>query len=93
MKLSPCGADCESCEHSKICGGCFAKEGKPFYLKDFGFEVCPMYDCSINKNGYKSCAGCPELPCHIFHDWKDPNMTDEAHDNSVNERVKALKDS
>lgn len=67
-------------------------EGKPFYIKDFGFEICPMYDCSINKKSYESCAGCPELPCQIFHDWKDPNITDEAHVDSINERVKALKE-
>ncbi|MCL1876003.1 MAG: DUF3795 domain-containing protein [Synergistaceae bacterium] len=93
MKLSPCGADCESCNYLKDCGGCCEMEGKPFYIKDFGFEVCPMYDCSVNKKGYKTCASCPELPCRIFHDWKDPNITDEAHINSINERVKVLRDS
>ena len=93
MLLSSCGADCESCDHLKNCGGCHAMKGVPFYLKDFGFEICPMYDCPVNKKGYKSCADCPELPCQIFYDWKDPNMTDEAHNNSVNERVKVLKDS
>jgi len=97
MLLSPCGVDCEGyfeiCDECKTCGGCRATEGKPFYIKDFGFEVCPMYDCAVSKKGYQSCAECTELPCQIFYDWKDPSMTDEAHINSINERVKALKDS
>ena len=94
MLLSPCGIDCEKCDYFQSCaGGCRAIKGRPFYLKDFGVEVCPMYDCSVAKKGYKSCAGCHELPCKIFYDWKDPSMTEEAHINSINERVKALKDS
>ena len=95
MSLSPCGINCgefEACKEAG-CGGCHEIKGKPFYIKDFGIEVCPMYDCPVNKKGYKSCAECPELPCQIFYDWKDPSMTDEAHINSINERVKILKDS
>ena len=92
MLLSPCGVDCETCDHLKSCGGCNAVKGKPFYLKDIeGVEVCPMYECPVNEKGYKSCAECPELPCRIYYDWKDPSMTDEEHTNSINERVKALK--
>ncbi|MDR0490882.1 MAG: DUF3795 domain-containing protein [Oscillospiraceae bacterium] len=93
MLLSPCGVDCESCDYFKSCGGCNATGGKPFYLKDFGMEICPIYDCSVNKKGYKSCVECSKLPCKIFYDWKDPRMSDEEHTNSINERTKALKDS
>ena len=93
MSLSPCGMDCGSCDYNKNCEGCHSTKGKPFYIKDFGVEVCPMYDCSVNKKGYKSCAECPELPCQIFYDWKDPSMTDEAHTNAINENVKKLKAS
>ena len=94
MLLSPCGIDCERCDYYKSCGGgCHKIEGKPFYLKDFGVDVCPVYDCPVTKKGYKTCAECAELPCQIFHDWKDPSMTEEAHINSINERTKILKDS
>ena len=91
MIFSPCGMNCESCHYYKDCGGCRAIKGKPFYLKDFGFETCPMYDCPINKKAYQSCAECSDLPCQIYYDWKDPSMTDEAHLNSINERVACLK--
>ncbi|MCL2615411.1 MAG: DUF3795 domain-containing protein [Dehalococcoidia bacterium] len=93
MLLSPCGIDCAACDYYKDCGGCYAIKGKPFYIKDFGMEVCPMYDCPINKKNYKSCAECAELPCKTYYDWKDPSMTDEAHISSINARVKVLKDS
>ena len=93
MLLSPCGIDCESCEYAESCSGCFAIEGKPFYIKDFGMEVCPLYDCPVNQKGYKSCGECPDLPCQLFYDWKDPSMSDEEHINSINARVKALKET
>ena len=93
MNYSPCGIDCDQCEYFRECGGCHAIEGKPFYLKDFGLDVCPMYDCPVNKKGYGTCAECPELPCQTYYDCKDPSMTDEEHINSINERVKGLKDS
>ena len=93
MMLSPCGIDCESCPFFKDCGGCGKIKGKPFYLKDFGFETCPLYDCPVNKKGYRTCAECSELPCKIFYDWKDPSMTDEEHINSINERTRILKSS
>ena len=95
MSLAPCGIICgeyEACKEAG-CSDCRAIQGKPFYLKEFGMEVCPMYDCPVNKKGLNSCAECEELPCDIYYDWKDPSMSDEDHINSINERVKALKAS
>jgi len=92
MLISPCGINCECCDFFDSCGGCHAIQGKPFYLKDFGVEVCPMYECPVIKKGFKSCAECTELPCQIFYDWKDPGMTDEAHLASINERVGILRE-
>jgi hypothetical protein len=94
MLLSPCGIDCEQCPYKESCGGsCHAIEGKPFYIKDFGVAVCPLYDCPVNQKGYKTCAECPDLPCQLYYDWKDPSMTDEEHIQSINERVEHLKAS
>ena len=92
MFLSPCGMNCAECPLNEKCGnGCQVSGGKPFYIKDFGVEVCPIYDCAVNKNGYATCAECSELPCQIFYDWKDPSMTDEEHRESVNKNVALLK--
>jgi len=92
MQLSPCGIACEECHLKETCGGgCHAIKGKPFYLQDFGMEVCPLYDCPVNKKGFMTCGECPELPCQLFYDWKDPEMTEEAHLQSVKDRTDALK--
>ncbi|MCL1797874.1 MAG: DUF3795 domain-containing protein [Eggerthellaceae bacterium] len=94
MHLSPCGINCDECSDKEKCGGsCHAIKGKPFYIKDFGFEVCALYDCPVNKKGYQTCGECPELPCQIFYEWKDPSMSEEAHLQSVKDRVAALKAS
>jgi hypothetical protein len=92
MKLSPCGIDCDACPLKGKCGnGCHDSCGKPFYIKNFGVVCCPIYDCSVNKNGYKTCGECPNLPCQLFFDWKDPSMSDEEHLKGVNKNVALLK--
>ncbi len=94
MSLSPCGIECNGCSYAESCsGGCHESGGKPFYIKEFGIEVCPMFDCAVNQKGYKTCGECSELPCKIFFDWKDPSMSDEEHVKSINDRVKILKES
>jgi len=94
MLLAPCGVNCEECTFKESCGGsCFECGGKPFYVKDFGFEICPLFDCPVNKKGYRTCGECPDLPCQLFYDWKDPEMSEEAHIKSINDRVAALKAS
>ena len=94
MLLSPCGIDCEVCHLKDGCeGGCLGIEGKPFYLKDFGVDVCPMYDCAVNKHKFAHCGECEELPCKIHYDWKDPSMTDDEHLEGIKTRVNILKGS
>jgi len=50
-----------------------------------------MYDCSINKKEFHNCGECGELPCNLFTDMKDPNMSDEEHKESITKRVNVLK--
>ena len=92
MNLSPCGIDCDACHLKEKCGnGCQNSCGKPFYIENFGVTCCPIYDCSVNKKGYKTCGECPDLPCQLFFDWKDPSMSDEEHREGVNTNVALLK--
>ena len=92
MVFSPCGIDCDECPFKEQCGGdCFACEGKPFYIKDFGIETCLIYDCAVNQKGFKTCGECDELPCQIWYEWKDPEMTEEAHLQSIKDRAELLK--
>lgn len=93
MYLSPCGINCGALEVCKSagCGGCHVIQGKPFYLKDFGVEVCPIYDCAVNKKGYKTCGECEQLPCQIIYDWRDPSMTEEEHRRAVENNAMLLR--
>ena len=98
MILTPCGSKCssnycEQCAQREACSGCLESEGKPFYIKDFGLEVCPIYDCAVNKKGYKTCAPCPDLPCKIIYDWRNPSFTEEEHRKIVEMNVERLKKS
>ena len=91
MLLTPCGISCEICPLEQKCEGCRPTGGKPFYIDNFDADVCPIYDCSVNKNGYETCAECQQLPCQMFFDWKDPDMTDEEHRQAVESNVARLK--
>jgi len=92
MYLSPCGMDCTGCPLKEQCGGtCHELKGAPFYVKDFGLEVCPIYECAVTKKGYTTCGECAEMPCQIFYDWKDPEMSEQEHLQSVRDRVETLK--
>jgi len=93
MNISPCGINCDECPLKEKCGnGCQQTCGKPFYIANFGVERCPIYDCSVNKKGYKTCGECAELPCQLFYTWKDPSMTDEEHCQAIDTNVVLLKE-
>jgi hypothetical protein len=40
-------------------------------------KTCPLFNCSVNKKGFKSCGDCEELLCKLFREMKDPNSSDE----------------
>ena len=93
MNISPCGFNCDACPLKVRCGGgCQVCGGKPFYIKDFGVERFPIYDCATNKRGYKTCGECAEVPCQLFYDWKDPSMSDEEHRQAIATNVSLLKE-
>ncbi len=66
--------------------------GSTFWAKEMmPGKVCPLYDCSVNKKGYKNCGGCEELLCKMFREMKDPKSTEEEHQKSILTRVAALR--
>jgi hypothetical protein len=93
MLLSACGLICDNCEFlNKTCTGCHNVKGSTFWAKEMmPSKTCPMYDCPVNKKGFKDCGGCNELPCKLFLDMKDPNTTEEEHHKSIGERVARLR--
>jgi hypothetical protein len=93
MILSTCGLKCNDCEYFNVtCTGCRSVKGSTFWAKDMmPTKVCPLYDCSVNKKGFKDCGECSELPCALFLNMKDPNTTNEEHKKSIGVRVVLLK--
>ncbi len=94
MLLSACGLICDECEYyGKECKGCYAVKGQTFWAKEMmPTKTCPLFNCSVNEKGFKSCGNCEELPCKMFREMKDPNSTDEVHQKSLLQRVERLKD-
>ncbi len=90
--LSCCGTDCNSCVFYKTdCEGCNECQGKVFHAP--AKKPCPIYACSVNKHRYVSCAECSELPCSIWKNTKDPQLSDTEFENSIKERVQNLMDA
>jgi len=91
--INPCGTVCENCRfYNETCEGCRNMKGLVFWAKEHTEKgVCPIFDCSFNKHNLNNCGYCSKLPCYIYFELKDPEMSDEAHKNAISERVKALK--
>lgn len=92
--LSACGLLCDECEfYNHTCKGCYLVNGSTFWAKKMMPEgICPLFNCSINQKGFKSCGNCDELPCDTFRKMKDPNSTDKQHQESLLIRQQRLKE-
>jgi hypothetical protein len=91
QNITVCGADCSVCKFlNNPCNGCRQDNGKPFWINGL-FEICPIYDCAVEKNHFYNCGECELLPCKIFFELKDPDSSEEEHLNSINKRVSILK--
>lgn len=95
MNISACGLICDQCHFfNKECAGCFNLKGKPFWTEeDSANGVCALFDCSINQKGYLNCGDCIDLPCKMFVDLKDPNISEEDHQKQIQQRIKILRKS
>ena len=80
--ISVCGADCGNCSclKEKICKGC--SKG----------EECAIYYCCVIDRGYESCIDCPDIPCDVWKKVRDPKLTDEEFEASIEERVSRLEE-
>ena len=91
-KLAPsCGLLCVECPFlEKSCRGCGYVQGRPFWTEEFQLSVCPIYNCCVNGKNLEHCGLCPELPCKIFLELKDPDMSEEEFQRSLKERQENL---
>ena len=89
----PCGWHCNGCSHfGRDCPGCRQTGGRPFWTTASEIEVCPVYGCCVELEVLDHCGLCPRLPCQTFLHWRDPSMSDEQFQQSLLERVAALRD-
>jgi hypothetical protein len=89
---APCGIYCGECESlGSKCQSCGQIQGKPFWTKLYSVEVCPLYDCCVNKKHLEHCGLCPELPCQTFISLRDPALSDEEAAKALQKRQKDLK--
>ncbi|MGQ9620752.1 MAG: DUF3795 domain-containing protein [Bacteroidales bacterium] len=93
MIISACGLICSNCEYYQTpCAGCYAVRGSTFWaIEMMPSQVCPLFDCVVNKKGLKSCGECDELPCKLFTEMKDSSVSDEEHIRMIGVRVERLK--
>lgn len=91
--LSVCGLICSDCEYyQEPCAGCRAVKGSTFWAVEMlPSQVCPLFDCSVNKKELESCGGCNDLPCKLFAEMKDPALSDKEHIRMLDVRVKRLR--
>lgn len=89
--LCACGADCGECEkYQKECQGCFETQGKIYWAAYIGKETCPYYEC-VQEKGHNNCGDCAKLPCSLWYAMKDPDWTDEQHEQSICGRVEKFR--
>ena len=87
-----CGIYCGDCEFlGKQCGGCGNIQGKPFHVEQAGMDVCSLYGCCVDSKKVEHCGLCDEFPCDTFKTIRDPALTDEEFEQSLQDRIKALK--
>ena len=91
LGISVCGTDCSACAlWSGMCKGCNESCGKVFHVP--GGKPCPIYACCAGRHRLATCASCDNLPCNIWQATRDPSMTDEQFQKSVEDRAATLKD-
>jgi 3-methyladenine DNA glycosylase AlkD len=68
-----------------------ADRGKPvlhYYIRDRGM---PGLLLLYGAGALEHCRLCPRLPCQTFLDWRDPSMCDHEFQQSLHERLTALR--
>lgn len=91
MNLSICGVDCTECKELGVnCKGCNAIEGKVFWSAYMGLNKCPMYHCCVDDKKLHHCGKCSELPCNLYFETRDPEMTEDEHQKAISNRVNCL---
>ncbi len=93
MLISPCGYYCSGCSHYQDrCKGCASLKGKPWWVKYYDIDNCPIYGC-VQEKKIADCGQCDRIPCQTWTDLKDPSYSDYEHKAKIGQRVNRLKKS
>lgn len=88
---APCGLYCGNCDFMGVqCSGCLQTHGKPFWTAQVKMETCPMYDCCVNEKHLEHCGLCSTFPCDSFNTLRDPSLSDEDFEKSLQNRKDLL---
>ena len=92
IKHAPvCGYYCGDCHFlGETCSGCGYVSGRPFWTVEMPGGICPIYECCVNLKQLEHCGVCPDLPCRIIHELRDPDMNDSQFQESIDQRLKNL---
>lgn len=90
--ISVCGVYCEKeCKaYPDECSGCNQIKGKVAWAKFYGKSVCPIYKCVQTKK-FRTCLKCDKIPCRIWYETRNPELSDEQFNNELNWRLKNLE--
>ena len=89
LKMSCCGTECAKCRYyGNICKGCNECRGKVFHAP--AGKSCPIYECSVQKKKFVTCADCGQIPCAIWRETRDPQLSNEAFEKTITERMANL---
>lgn len=89
-QTSCCGAVCMECAcYGDLCKGCNESKGEVFHAPKG--KACPIYACAVHEKKVKNCGECPLIPCAVWSNTRDPQMSDEEFQNSIQERMTNLK--
>jgi hypothetical protein len=92
MAYAPvCGIYCGECPFfGKQCPGCGNVDGKPFWTSQMPDGICPLHACCRHQKELEHCGHCAAFPCKTFNELRDPSMTDEEFQRSLNSRKSNL---
>jgi len=89
-----CGICCGDCPNfKKECKGCSAVGGNPFWTEYLKIDICPLYDCCVNKMDIEHCGLCGKFACRTFMTMEsnDPGLSKEKAEASANNRKRHLE--
>lgn len=90
LGLTVCGLECAACPlYRQNCPGCNECAGRVFHAP--AGKPCPLYACAAHRRRRTGCGGCPQAPCPLWEQVRDPALTEAEFRASVCDRLENWK--